>query len=437
MKRLLKYYREKKGISLVLIALLLAVLLFFLGMAVDIAYMYFVKNQLQVAADAAALAGAANLTGGIDDGTFATFGQLSARQEAWKFACKNRAGDKTSSNPDARVYLATNSSTDCDIPPSSDLNEVSNTATGDIVVGHWEATCPSGFTCGIGQTCEPAGSGYFCPANYGGTATGLLINALKARPQRTDESRTYGMPKARVFIGQIFRLIGINWGFMSARASAIASGGGLQILGIPLCLPNCGMTTPLTTVAPNTTPGTRFFLVTHDGPPIIAWTAFFDTTSQSNVSDYILGNKQVPPICNQCISTNNGVMNPSVCDIWTMIQSNRADWDVNGTTINGWKVLVPIYDDIFVCPKSHGGCVGDPGYQPNDPFKVVQFAEAIITDAIPSSNKCGGVSTSGGKTGIVIVGTGPGIAGVSSTISCVGCDSPELQSLTGTVKLVK
>jgi hypothetical protein len=263
----------------------------------------------------------------------------------------------------------------------------------------------------------------------------MSINALKTRPQMTGE--TLGMPKAKVFVGQVFRLIGIDWSAMSARASAIASGGGLPILGIPLCLPSCGSSTPLTTVAPNTTPGTRFFLVTHDGPPIVAWTAFFDTTSQSNVSDYILGKKKVPPICNECISTNNGVMNPSVCDLRTMIQSNGADWDVNGTTIHGWKVLIPIYDNIFVCPKSHGGCVGDPGYQPNDPFKVVQFAVAIITDAIPSSNKCDKVDTAGGKTGIVIVGTGPGIAGVSSTISCLGCDSPELQNLTVTVRLVK
>jgi hypothetical protein len=46
---------------------------------------YLSKNQLQVAADAAAVAGVAYLDGSNDPV------QEQARQAAWKFACKNRA----------------------------------------------------------------------------------------------------------------------------------------------------------------------------------------------------------------------------------------------------------------------------------------------------------------------------------------------------------
>lgn len=53
----MKYSKGKKGIMLVWGAFFLILLLMFLGLATDIAYMYVTKNQLQVAADASALAG--------------------------------------------------------------------------------------------------------------------------------------------------------------------------------------------------------------------------------------------------------------------------------------------------------------------------------------------------------------------------------------------
>jgi len=219
MKRFMKYYKEKKGITLVLIALMLAVLLFFLGMAVDISYMYHVKNQLQVAADAAALGGIALLDGGNDD-SLDNLLQENARREAWKFACKNRATNQA-------VYLVTTGA-DCDNPPAGSSLNSSNNPNGDIVVGNWNrgrtVACP---TTG---TLEP-----FCPAN--GT-TGLAINAIKAWPKMTGETGT-PMPKARVFVGQVFRLIGINWSRMSAAASAIATMPPKVSSNILICLPGC------------------------------------------------------------------------------------------------------------------------------------------------------------------------------------------------------
>lgn len=411
-------FLNNKGITIVWLALgMLVLLIMFAGLALDIAYMYNVKNQLTVAADAGSLAGAgAGLSGNDTAGNLI---QEPARQAAWKFACKNSAAG-------SNVYLVTNVPADCNTPPpGSNLNS-SNASTGDIVVGNW-TTDNSGITCATGW--EAAGSGFFCRAN--GT-TGLAINAIKAVARRSADGASYGMGAVSVFWGKVF-----GWAKLSAVASAIATGGGLQIVGIPLCLPQCGTSTPLLTVSPNTTPGTRFFLKKQDGPPIIGWTAFFDPSSANNVSDYILGNKQVPPICNQCIMTNNGVMNPTSCDLRTMIESKGADYTVNGTSIHGWKVLVPILDNTFVCSGGHEGCIGDPGYQPNDPFKVTQMTIVILTDSIPASNKCGGVDTAPGNTGIVIVGTGAGVPNVSSTISCLPCNDPAIVNAGGQPKLVK
>jgi Flp pilus assembly protein TadG len=203
----------KKGITIIWLALfMLPLLIIFAGMALDIAYMYNVKNQLQVAADAAALAGAEGLeivteSGDMVIDTGTNFQQLPVRQEAWKFACKNKAGDASQdgSNPNRSVFLATNSSLDCNTPPTSNLNEEANADTADIVVGNW-----------LGTRTPP-----FIAANG---STGLPINAVKVVARRTGE--TPGMPPVRVFWGKIFDAfpaIGSNWSFMNAVGTAVAA----------------------------------------------------------------------------------------------------------------------------------------------------------------------------------------------------------------------
>ena len=207
MNKIRNYWKNKKGITLVWGAFFLVLCLMFLGLAADIAYMYVVKNQLQVAGDAASLAGAAMLTLEVDNTADART-QDDARQEAWRFACKNKAADNprnvylVATDPDANDPAATDDQK-CDNIPS-DLNNT-NLTTGDIVVGHWSSTpipCPS-----TGLTEK------FCPANG---LTNLTINALRATPKRTDE--TPGMPKASLFIGKVF-----GWSVMSARADSIAA----------------------------------------------------------------------------------------------------------------------------------------------------------------------------------------------------------------------
>lgn len=443
MNRIFKYYKNCKGITLVLMALMLAVLLMLAGLAIDIAYMYYVKNQLQVAADAAALAGAAKLDGCLDNGnttslcpTLPHYSQIDARQEAWKFACKNSAAGQNVylvngeiTDGDGKV-IGLRSCADADMPDN--LNN-GNSTNGDIVVGHWRSTTPPS-----GVTCEPAGSGYFCPATGN---TGLDINAIKTRPRRSgtiENPDTPGMPQVRVFIGQIFKIIKADWSFMSARASAIASGPPLQRGPFPICFRSCGTVTPLTITGQNLTPGTRFILKNQKGTPNIGWTTFLDSnTSKSNIEDYLRGIKTPPDVCHQCIFTTQGVVGPSPCVVREMIRQKGANHDVNGVTIFGWKVLIPILPDT-PCPSAKGtGCFDDPGYQPGDPYQVTQYALAIITDAVPQGNCPHDPGPlAGGESGIVIVGFGPGASG-TSTIKCLDCSDPVWNTLVEPPKLVK
>jgi hypothetical protein len=416
MNKIRNYWKNKKGITLVWGAFFLILCLMFLGLAVDIGYMYVVKNQLQVASDAAALAGAARLTGESDDKNSA-YRQEPARQEAWKFACKNKAANSP-------VFLVSQRA-DCNNPPNyQNLNGDNNFETNDIVVGHWSSTpinCPS-----TGRTEN------FCRADGN---TRLSINAIKAGPRRTGE--TPGMPRVKVFLGQIFRIIKADWSTMSARAQAIALIPPSSLGPFPMCESDCGRLTPLTTTAPNLTPGLRWFLKTKDGPPIAGWTTYLDnSTSQPDITAYILG-KTPPDICNQCIYTNNGVVNPSMCAVRQRIKEMAGDHIVNGVTIHGWLVTIPILPNT-PCPSAKGtGCFTDPGYQPGDPFQVFQYADVILTDGVPQGNCPGDPGPfAAGKPGLVFVGTGPGGPGFSS-ISCYNCNDPSIKKLIKPPKLVK
>ena len=210
MKKIMTYARNHKGVTLVLMSFLLVLLLIFASLAIDISYMYFSKNQLQVAADAAALAGAAKLTGDIDYNaplsSINVLEQGAARQEAWKFACKNTAARSP-------VYLVTNGNkpADCgddpnNLPTPAVLN-IENNINGDIIVGNWSRStrsCPSTNT-----------SENFCPANG---STNFVINAVKVLAGRTETGESYGMGPVSLFLGKI-----INWSKMSTKAGAISS----------------------------------------------------------------------------------------------------------------------------------------------------------------------------------------------------------------------
>ncbi len=65
-------HNQEKGQSIVLIALALVGIIAFVGLAIDVGFIFARGSQLQAAVDSAALAGVVELTRGIDSGTLAT-----------------------------------------------------------------------------------------------------------------------------------------------------------------------------------------------------------------------------------------------------------------------------------------------------------------------------------------------------------------------------
>lgn len=154
----MKHLNNEKGIALVLVALLMLALLAVGGLAVDLAYVYFVKNHLQVAADAAALAGAAELFDQND------LMQSAAKAEAVKFAGKND------------VCLA--------VQGGSNFLDYSN----DVAVGFWNGSL---FSPGA----QP-------------------VNAIMVKARRTDNSP--GGKVKLLFAGVV------GWSSMQVAADAVA-----------------------------------------------------------------------------------------------------------------------------------------------------------------------------------------------------------------------
>jgi len=78
---------EQRGTILPVVAVMLAVLVSMAALAVDVGYLFVVRAELQNAADAGALAGAAELYN--DEGTFVS---EKANQAAFDLAAANRSG---------------------------------------------------------------------------------------------------------------------------------------------------------------------------------------------------------------------------------------------------------------------------------------------------------------------------------------------------------
>src|SRR5436190_24221849 len=97
--------QRRRGVALVYTAIVILVLIGFVGLALDWGYVFWVANGLQTSADSAALAGAQKLKSS----------QTAARAAAVRLASKNLAGSKF-------VHLNSNTA---------------NAADGDVVLGKY------------------------------------------------------------------------------------------------------------------------------------------------------------------------------------------------------------------------------------------------------------------------------------------------------------
>jgi len=371
--------KDEKGITLVVVALLIVILVAFVGLVVDIGYMYITKGQLQNAADSAALAGASRIPKSpAASQDINAFGNLSsARREAWRFAYNNKVVPSGKS-----VFLV--ASSNYNSLPSINLN-ANNDSAGDIVMGHWNPS--TGFT--------PA------PATPPSPTT-PSINAIKVVARRTSNPAvpnvSMGDNPVSIFFGRV-----LGWEQMSASASAIAAlppGATNYILmcyddttSIPPtgleCTPACSFPN-----LPCPTPGGPRTITNqpNPNPPCpnnsnsckFAWTSLSKpNTPNSWVTNTICS--QVFPnedVCNENIYTTQGQTN-SASALETAFYDPNLDTSNkecgpshvpctgNNGPVTGWWIIIPL---AKTCP---------PGNQPQ-PFTVDHFVKIHLIQACHS-----------------------------------------------------
>lgn len=308
--------KNNRGQVLVLVALSLIIILGFAALAIDLGYFYHTKNQLQGAADAAALAGAVEL-----DGTNAIT-QTDARTEAKKYGELNIAAGSA-------VQL------------SSDGNNALSQYN-DITVGNWNASLSSYST------------------------TSPPVNAVEVRARGTQNDPA-GF--SRIF-GKIF-----NTTKQDIRAQSIAMSvpAGKKPI-VPFCLNSCNsgnIRTPLT----GNPPGLRYYL-TGNNTPKIAWTSWGESNSnKNNIEAYWTGNSPLPQkYCNEQIYTNNGQIHVDLVMVSALVTANSATYTIKGYPIYGYKTLVPVLNNC-----KDGTDPGMSSSGGSSPLYISHLTEFIIT----------------------------------------------------------
>ena len=106
--------RQRRGVTVILVAVLLVFIMGVVALAVDVGYLYMNRAQLQTCADSGSLAGAEALLSDalVRTSPDYTSGQSAARAAAVQFASANRVGTKfptvesnTSNDPNGDVVL--------------------------------------------------------------------------------------------------------------------------------------------------------------------------------------------------------------------------------------------------------------------------------------------------------------------------------------------
>lgn len=295
---------KNRGIAIIYIALSLVALLAFVGLAIDIGYMYVGKTQLQNAADSASLAGAVKLKY-IGSGTANPndLVQTDARNEAISFALKNKAAkqDIVIENDDSNVLGNDN----------------------DITVGHWNGT------------------------SY--VANSTPINAIEVRTRRTSDSPG---GKIATFFGKV-----LGKGTMGASAVAVAT---LPLRGTALfaiCLDSCsGVSSDPDNPTILSPPRILDRNPTIAGSLQFAWTSLLvQTSSTPEITNLVCTENPKEEVCNKTIWTSQGTSAASFKDLEAVFNDPNFDRDnkeYTGSQVSAWWVIIPVTSS---CPVTKQG----------------------------------------------------------------------------------
>lgn len=320
----IKIITNTKGITLVVVALLIVILVTFVGLAVDIGYMYVTKGQLQIAADSAALAGADKMKSvGTGTANPTDTVQSAARNEAITFAASNKAAGTSVviSNDNSNTLSA------ADVNPGN-----------DIAVGNWNGTAFSAGT--------------------------TPVNSIEVRARRTT-----GSPggQVNIFFGKVLNVLGMDWSTMGAAATAIAT---LPIKAsgyISLCLDTCsGISTNPASPTILTPPRQYERDPTSPGATSFAWTSLLTSVSSvTQISPLICNQTPYINVCGNTIWTTQGTASSVFKDMEGAFNDptfDRANKEPSsGNNITAWWLIVPVTN---LC---------NPGSQPQ-PFTIWGYA---------------------------------------------------------------
>lgn len=410
----------EKGVALILVVISLVFFLVFFLIFLDFAYVYFVRGQLQNAADAAALAGIAKTKSGD-----CLVLQSDAEDEAQEFASKNFAAGE--------AVMLTDDGTN-------------NSASDDTIFGRWDRDTRVFTSCFDDDS--------------------VSVNAIRVVARRT-QNRPTG--RFGILFGQIFNMTSMKIG-----VNAIAeTGGGAATLPLPLCLdaveqftppPSCTVPVPAgtgktTDFTSPSCPGKKYALQPGQVPAEcgVGWANLNDPLKQNpsaaDVREYINNLRHVN-LCDpqSCMMTSQGGMPNLLGDLRDVAEFSDAT-DVNGDPIvrsgetepiQGWKVLIPILRGGCTCDGDSIDpsipCPGAQGANP-EPYSVMGMAEAIVTK-IDDKKDCDSPGCYEKNTfGIVFIGAVPTTTPNTTRFRVLRCDNPddveEIDALAGRSRLVQ
>ncbi len=358
--------QNENGISIILVTVSLLFFLVFFLVFIDIAFVHYTRGQLQNAADAAALAGASQITDPNDTN------QFDARVEAQTFAQANIVAG-------AAINL-----------DSDNTNSLSD--ANDITVGFWDQTA---------RTYTPGAT---------------PVNALEARPRRSSSSPEGNLP---LTFGKIINAVavGLNEKAIAQRIARAAA-------PLSICLDTCSLVIPPGGLMLYWGPEAQ-----HPDNEAIAWTVFDDAaqpTQPDELAEFMCG-KSINA-CGLTVFSNNGVISNAMSELRCALKN--PDYDSSKKTCTGptpgcgndpgesvidWKVLVPVFEPAG-CP---------PGDQPY-PYDIVSYAEITIDEVFAkgNSNRCAcDACTHPDCSGLT--GNQPTAIRVTN-ITCAGCPAKNL-----------
>lgn len=303
--------RNQRGATVILVAILMIVFIGLAALAVDVSSLFVVRNELQNAADAGALAGARILyqDGGINMNP-------GARQEAYDAATENVAMTESGAVP-------------------VDINWIPGSNSGDIQIGHWSFAT---------RTFTAAGDISVLIPTTGPTA-GLINNAVRAVARRQDA------PAASFFA----RIFGYEDFALAADAVAFVGTFRPTVFEQPIAICRQSITNPDGTLNCNTGRMTNSG-ANADTHNTAAWTNFTRPCSTANSPSVLPlicaeGNEEELPLGGGIGSTGGQVANVArdLRDCWRG-QPELAK-DAWGYPRERWSLTLPIID----CPSNNPG----------------------------------------------------------------------------------